>query len=596
MQKTTIGKQKALKDLQDYFEYAKNSVEWQQWINQALINLNHYRGNQPLDNAMLKEMKEIGATPHVSNRIEKIIDLQVSLQIRSSKRVGCEATTDNHEHIKLAEDVKSLIYDIQTQNDHLYTSSQKFTSALITGLGASYFYYKNNRFFYENINPLEILWDPDDRSLKLDNSNFICRVHYKTALQLKNEYQDMAKEFDDMVSQNETNPSNQLAYSYPNSQYGFAAGGVLANNPHDDGDWIRGRSIKIVEVFYKKSAKYYETTILFPENPTEDSIPTEQLFRTFDKDIAKVKSANGKIETKQGTQIWHGVFSDQLLIYNKPVAEQIPNQKYLPITPVVLKRDYQGIPYGVVDNLIPLQKTRNYLWSTTMHYLDARTLMVSDEQQNTDKLREFLKDEMRSKNGVVFVKNPSELQVLDNENKLNHRMTLLESNSREFETQTGLYDELKGEQTNATSGVAIAQRANNSMNAQNALILAYENMIVSEGKIMLDTIQGFKNFQYSFRFFANGKSSQIVMDDTVSLLNFEIYPDVSPNFLSSIQEEKANFADIMNGPNPALWLSSPLFLRQRGFRENVAYELSEEYMRITGVMQPQEEENQGEVI
>ena len=128
------------------------------------------------------------------------------------------------------------------------------------------------------------------------------------------------------------------------------------------------------------------------------------------------------------------------------------------------------------------------------------------------------------------------------------------------------------------------------MNAQNALVLAYENMIISEGKIMLDTIKGLKTFQYSFKFFANGRTTQASLDDSISLLNFEVYPDVSPNFSSTAEEEKARFAELMNSPNPALLLSSPLFLRELGFRENIAYELSEEYMRITGLMQQQDQQ------
>ena len=149
---------------------------------------------------------------------------------------------------------------------------------------------------------------------------------------------------------------------------------------------------------------------------------------------------------------------------------------------------------------------------------------------------------------------------------------------------------LKGEQTNAVSGVAIAQRATNSMNAQNSLVLAYENMLISEGKIMLDTIKGLKNFQYSFKFFSNGKTTTASLDDSISLLNFEVFPDVSPNFASSIEEEKARFAELMNSPNPGLLMSSPLFLRELGFRENIAYDLSEEYLRIMGMMQQEQQE------
>ncbi|PFX12434.1 hypothetical protein AWC38_SpisGene23609 [Stylophora pistillata] len=292
----------------------------------------------------------------------------------------------------------------------------KFTSSLIGGIGWSYFTYRDNKFCYEYIDPIEVLWDPDDRSARLDNSNFVCRVHYVPAVRLKNQYPEFAKEFEEMVEGNSTNPSDYTAYNTVSENplwRQFAGGSNTVGNPQDDGSWVRGRSIKIAEIFYKKQVKYYETTVMFPEDFTGDTIPNEQLFTTFDESIAREKSTNGKIEIKNGTQIWHGIFCDNLLIENNPIAEQIPNQRYLPLTPVILKRDYQGMPYGVVDNLISPQKTHNFLWSTTLHYLDAKTIIASDEQANTDKLREFLKDEMRSKNGVAFIKNPREIQVLD---------------------------------------------------------------------------------------------------------------------------------------------------------------------------------------
>ena len=71
-------------------------------------------------------MREIGATPYTYNNIEPLLNAYVSLQIRSSKRVGYEASTDNTEHILMAEYLKQLAYNIQTQNDHVYFSSQKF--------------------------------------------------------------------------------------------------------------------------------------------------------------------------------------------------------------------------------------------------------------------------------------------------------------------------------------------------------------------------------------------------------------------------------------------------------------------------------------
>lgn len=590
--KLTTGQKKALQDLQDYYEYAKNSTLREEWLDRYQTNLSFYGGEQWLDESVNADMREIGATPYTYNNIEPLLNAYVSLQIRSSKRVGYEASTDNTEHVLMAEYLKQLAYNIQTQNDHVYFSSQKFTASLIGGIGWSYFTYDEGQFKYDYVDPMEVFWDPDDKSLRLDNSSFVCRVRYLPVLKLKKDYPKYAKEFESMVDKNSINPQDMTfdrgaAYGRNWLHEGGIASHTIAAQDADDGQWIRGRSIKIVETYYKKSAKYYETTAMFPvESEDSNEVGTEQTFTTFDRELAEKYSIDGNIVEKEGTQIWRGVYCDNMLLEHAAILAQVPNQKYLPLVPLVLRRNQQGVPYGVVDGLISAQKAHNYLWSTTMHYLDARTLIVSNtEKSDDDKTIDKLRSELRLKTGIIFAEKASEIQIINNENNLTHRMNLLKSNYREFETQTGLYDELKGEQTNAVSGVAIAQRATNSMNAQNALILAYENMLISEGKIMLDTIRGIKNFRFNFKFMQGGRDLTASLDESIALLNFEVYPDTSANFSSSVEEEKARFTELMNSNNAQMLLSSPIFLKELGFREKAAYELAEEYARITGMMQ-----------
>ena len=64
------------------------------------------------------------------------------------------------------------------------------------------------------------------------------------------------------------------------------------------------------------------------------------------------------------------------------------------------------------------------------------------------------------------------------------------------------------------------------------------------------------------------------------MINFEVYPDTAPNFSSSIEEEKARFAEIMNSPSRDLIMSSALFLQEAGITDTASYKLSEEYDKV----------------
>lgn len=150
----------------------------------------------------------------------------------------------------------------------------------------------------------------------------------------------------------------------------------------------------------------------------------------------------------------------------------------------------------------------------------------------------------------------------------------------DWEKATGLHDEYSGQITRETSGLAIQQLTLNTINAQNSLMLAYDHMIVSEGSLMLDTLKGTENISQLVRFYRLGKSENIQLNSEISLLNFEVYPDASPNFASSVEEEKILFNELCNSSNPAFFLNSQVFLKQKGFSDKAAFELAEEWRRV----------------
>ena len=580
----TPAKAKVLQELKDYFYYSANSEIRKKWRLQYDQNLKFYYGDQ-WNEELKREFADVGAMPFVVNRIEPIVTTYTSLQIAARKRIAFKATTALTKHDLLAEYLNNMLYVIQAQNDFQNKSTQKYTDALIGGLGWSHFGYEPDStctFFYDYVDPREVYFDPDDQSARMEDSQFVCRSYFVNGTKLKKRYPKYAEYFDNLIGKPTGNGSTTE----------FASGGAGAIRddyiPYSDlnhGDgleelWVLGRSARIVEVYYKKNVKYYETIVAFPPD-TPDGVVTEQYFSTFDKEIAESRKVKGTSPKElEGTQIWKGVFCADVLLEHGPIDEQIPNQKHFPLVPLCLKRNYLSIPYGVVDGLIPLSTCLNYVWTKTIHGLNSKYLIIDEDNVNLEKMRPILRGELNRRDGMIFTKNPHQVQLINSETLLPFLERTLNRIDLEFEQRTQLFDELKGEQTNAVSGVAIQARAVNAARTQNPLHATYEHMLFSEGRLILDTIRGIKNLQYAFNYYKDNKFNQGYLSDEISTINFEIFSDFAPNFATSHEEEAAKFEALLNSPNPAFILSEPLFLKKLGFTESDAYALNEAFLNM----------------
>ncbi len=560
MKELTIGQQKILQDLNDYWDYARNSDLRKAWLTQYNDNLKHYCGDQ-WSQDVLQTLENIQATPYTVNRIEPLINAYASLQIQSNKRIGYKATTDSVKHEQLADYLSYMAHVIQTANDFPFYSSLKYTSALIGGLGWSHFGYEEGKFFYDYVDPKEVYWDPDDCSPRLEQSNFICRSYFVSVPILKKRYSKYAELFEQLIDK----------VNYPSS-----TGIDNYNSDTDNGLWYKGRTIRIVEVYYKAEVDYFETTAIIP---SENEIPLEQIFSTFSEEVAYSKTQSQEnIKVKKGTQIFKGVFCENMLLEHGAIPQQVPNQKHFPLLPLCLRRDYTGMPYGVVNNLISLSKALNYIWTKTIHGIDQKILISSNINTDIEATEAKWVEKLQQKIAVIVSPNPADAKLYTPEQTLPYFFNLLQRIDVEFEQSTYLFDELKGNQTNAVSGVAIQQRAANSARVQNPLNMAYDHLLLSEGQLLLDTIKGIKDFKYTFNYYQDGRSDLTTIDEVISTINFEVYTDVVPNFNSSVEEERAKFAELLNSNNPGFAMSSPLFLKELGLRKY--NELSEEYLKL----------------
>lgn len=560
-----------LYESKELFNYLANSQIRKNWLNNDIINANYYYNKQWNNNIDRLGLEEIGCKPITVNRIKPIIDRYLSILIKSGKRVGFLPTTNSQYHFNLSNYIKNWAFNTQTQNNHTFFSSLKCLSALSSGIGWSHFYYENNKFWYEWVNSREMFFDPDDLSPRLENQNVIARSYFVNNIKLKNLYPKYSTQFQNMV---ENNKNNQ----YINVE-DFT---TIPSNI-----WVNGKSIRIVELFTKKNDKYFEA-VCDIKNNDENNRQIDQtyqefddtLFSTFNEDLIEQK-ATDNIKTKSGTKIYKTVFCNDFILYHGAIPEQVPNQIFFPYVPMVYSRNLNGEFLGTSNYMIELQDLWNVEISKLFHYSNSKTTYIDPTSSNFnwDELKKNLEVETKKKRGFVKC-SPKDMTVVDNSNDIQGILKSLDMINREFQNLSGLFDDFAGKPTNAESGIAIQNRVNTTLNAQNPLILAYEYMLTSEGRLMLDTLKGIENFKQVLSFYNEGKQDSVVLDNDISLLNFEVYPTTAPNFSSSIEEEREIFNSIITSGVADVLLSSPLFLQQQGIGEVNSYKLSSEYKKV----------------
>ena len=585
----SVGKQKALNELQDLARYACNSYTRRKYIQTLNINEQYVRGVQWLNEVLNEDIQKHSMIPFTLNILKPAINQYLSLLSKSAKRVGFSPTTDLSYDQQQSEVLKYWAMNVQTQNQHTFYSQLKCRDTLIGGLGWSHFYYDNGKYYYDYVNPREIFGDPDDLSPRMDNQNFVVRSYYVHKYHLANKYPKFKDFFNSIIDDKQINPQddtyqNSFTYSVgtTNRQYGDNRfyNDFLTTLDLDiqSGNWVRGKNIRVVEVYYKKNVKYYECVGL--SKPDQDGVQNEIIFSTFYKEFAEQNAIGGKITKKQGTQIFKGIYTQDTLLEYGAIPEQVPNQKYLPIVPMVLQRDFMGVPYGIVDDLIDRQDLKNLNITSFMHYKDQKLIVAEDPTQDQHKnVAEWAK-QSRKKDGGMFLAKNDHTQIINGSQNMQNDLALLQYIDTDWEKATGLHDEYSGMISRETSGLAIQQLTLNTLNAQNSLMLAYDHMIVSEGTIMLDTLKGTEDVNQLVRFYRLGKNEAMQLNSEIALLNFEVYPEAAPNFSSSVEEEKVLFNELCNSQNPGFFLNSPLFLKQKGFSDQASYELAAEWRRV----------------
>lgn len=560
------------------YTYAKNSNAYSTWFRNAKRNLSFKDGEQWLDEDLNKELKRIGAKRVTQNIIGRTVRNITSIILRLNLRIGYSGLYGTEFDLQLAETIKRWALQVQTENNYDDLLWQQFNDTLCTGIGWLHFTIDDNfKVKIECINALNVFFDPDDTSYRLEAQDFTGFDKWVSIEKLELEYPDKIKFFSDIIdkdnyslSSNFSNKDDYTTDDETSPQYKCYFGDSATDQ------WINGRRVKITYIYYRTIDNYYETNVYVDESESF-TVP----YATFDEEIAKQRSVDGKIIKKKGKRIRLAVFHNNILLDNSPVLAQVPNQELFPLICTVYNKDKDNIPRGAIDDLIPTQWLKNYTITRILQDSKSKLLVMSNEMEDTKMVSDTYKKEADKLYGNLFASDPSKMQIITNEKGLPHVYNLYNSTEKELADTIGLDNQFLSGSGNS-SGISKATSAQLAMETQTPTILVAQSGIKTAGRLLYDMIRGMKNFKAVIKTEVKGTTKVELVNDDLLLVDFAVYVDKLSSAPTSFEDARLKVENLLNTPELRHYLFSPMILTKiYNIEEGLSYELSNELTRIT---------------
>ena len=570
----STAQEQALTTARRYFEYADKHPMTATFRKKAQEDYGFYDGTGQWPLSILQELKERGQTPITVNKIKNLINYMSGVEIQTRFRVAFRSHSGKIEDDRLAKALTHLGYAIQENQDMPHKASLKFRDALITGIGWSNIFKEKltGEICYEYINPMNILFDPDDLSPSLNHMNFVVRLRWLPLFQAEEIWPHHGKYFKSLFSATGNMDAGNYSGEIQQRQQGY----VDLYTAGNDGS---GSRILVVEVQYKKKAKAYQ------------GIDHQgHAFQTFNEEEAHQLTASKQgLEEINATQVMRTVFTGEALLEYGPLEPMLPNLSDFTYIPCLWTRRFEdGVPEGWLSVMKDIQRESNYRRTKLVNNLNSFRAII-DGDAFTGKNPEEIRQELKRPDSVLIKTPGSLLEIESNQGLAPGQFEMLQRGDQELQQVSGIFDDALGKETNAESGVAIERRQVNSVRNQ---VFAFDNLRMMkkrEARMMLDLIQGGgdefieaqiltedEHEQILLNVVRDVKGEKIIFND-IRTLPLSIYVEEVPDFESSLQEQQAALQALLGNANATLIMQSALFMKRMGIRdyESLASEMKQ---------------------
>ncbi len=589
------SRQKALDTAQDYFRAANLHSSSQDFRTKCIHDYGFYDGTgqwEPLDLRILQERAQL---PITVNICKGFIDNLSGVEIQSRYRTACRNDSHNPQDDKLAEALTHLLFYIQEHQEVPYKGSLKFRDSLICGIGWSHLYKEDGEVFYDYVHPFNIIPDPDDLTPQYNAMKYVCRKFWMDPKVVQARWPKAAQEIDFGGE-----------FSYYDGLYNPE---LMDRNASytDDGGYTgaKGSRVLVVEVQYKVPQKVYRGTDAngrsfetFNLDKAEELSGSEEAINT-DNQEGRTQEDHTQKERVMGERIMRTLFLDNTLLEHAPLDATFPDQQDFSYIPIVFQRRFKtGVPYGLLESMKDIQRDCNVRVTKSVYAINsARVIFEGNPMQGKD--IETIRRELKTADSVIALPKDSKFQLSSNAQMGEEQLKIVELYLNLIQRVTGIYDEMLGIQTNATSGVAQHMRQVNSVRNN---VFAFDNfsqMKKRESRFILNIIQSSSEMNAAVELLTpnereviilnlmrevNGK--QVIFND-IRTLPLSLYIEEVPDYQSSFAEQKATFESLLSNAHAQWLMLSPELLRRMGVRnpEQIAQEMQQAMQQKTTMEQ-----------
>ena len=556
----SASRQQALTKAQEFFRMANLHPSSVAFREKCMNDYGFYDGTGQWEALDLNALRERGQLPITVNICKGFIDSLSGVEIQSRYRTACRNDSHNPEDDKLAEALTHLLFYIQEHQDLPYKGSLKFRDSLICGMGWSHLCREAGVIFYDTVHPFNIIPDPDDLTPQYTAMRYVCRKRWMRPDRLIAQWPKATKDID-------------LGEAFSSSFYQGIDSPEMRDRTALYTDAINNTSLNqtrvlVVEVQYKVPCKVYK-----------GFDAQGRSFETFSLETAEELSESAAdLEETKGERIMRTLFLNDTLLEHAPLEATFPDQKDFSYIPLVFQRRFKtGVPYGLLESMKDIQRDCNVRVTKSVYAINsARVVFEGNPMPGRD--IETIRKELKTADSVILLPKDSKFQVSSNAQLGEEQLKIVELYLNLIQRVTGIYDEMLGMQTNATSGIAQNIRQVNSVRNT---VFAFDNfsqMKKREARFLLNMIQAGGDMNLAVELLGPEERERLILNLTriidgkpvifndIRSLPVALYIEEVPDYQSSFAEQKATFESLLSHAHAQWLMLSPELLRRLGVR------------------------------
>lgn len=555
--KLSESREKALSDAKIQLSTMGGNPLYQKWRTAAIESFNFYDGIGQYSPEVMKRLRIRKQDTIVVNKVRSMVNQASGMEINTRGNIAFSPQSNREEAEQLTKALTHFGFAIQKNQNYSFKGSLRCRDLLTCGLGWSRTVYQNNQFFYDYINPLNVIYDADDFSPQLENQRGLIYMHWMSPNDAKAAWSKFEKQIDN-ISKNDFDNAGNFTSEYFNRNTPFINMSNVGSN---------GTTLQINECFKKQSCDYYHGLDKHG-----------YYFETYDEEYAeKIAEKKSEIIEEKGTRIMRTVFCNDILLEYGPLTPSLPRQDF-PLTPAVwLRRTCDGVPVGWMEDFKDLQRLLNFTKLKQVMSLNSARARI-DVNAIQGMSAEEIMEQVQDPSGILFTTGQGPVEITPNIDISEAMIKASERLDYELQQVSGMYSDSMGDTSNAQSGVAIKRRQIASSKNLAFGFDAFTYVKEREGKLLLDLMQGcgLENVLVNIVLDDDEKETfimNVVREDDGKILNdirtipADVYVEIVPDFDSSTQERQEILKELLQNPiAPTLLQNKPLLKEYIGAR------------------------------